>query len=769
MATIFHSSLKTAHPASIDKQSSLIPPAMIGAGVIIVEIVADRLITISSGFGFIFVAITTALTGIAAGYAIGIRFFSSRDSNYYGTLISLMVLGSSLMVCIGFCGMPVGNSPFLLVVRIAMLLCATLGLFIFNACSGLLLYFMYSQQDSRPPLILFSDLFGAACGLVLLFFIGGFLPYNTLLLAGAILVLWAAIWIIKPNRTLSVAIAVLLLLMAGFPNSFMQPVPVENRRGFHTMSLESESSRYSSLWSDVVLFSGRDGREGVMLFDGGNHSSRIPRMPSNTGNSGFGDKESLPPDPLLATCLKLHPPQRALVIGSAGGIEVLCLKKAGTQHIDAVNQDRMVLKSLGSEFGRMLTQVYDLAGVHTKVTEGRRFVRTHPGIYDAIVVREANPDAGAMHSAGASAVSTLATTEGLKDLLSGLSKDGLLIVETDLGVFWYRIFASQLGQSWRDHVMTVSNEWTMAHVVSKRPFSDQQRTLLNNLTDPKVGNHMVCCDSALVSSPFMKEILDNGGVPGYQVSTDEKPYYIMLRPWFSRGFSLEGAPKRIVSDPLFSAPVSLVHFLLTTFCILSVWIGIHSYTFARRRSRSKALAVSPLLFAFVGGMGFCFYEISLVRVSYQMAGNLLHAWSISLLACLLGASVSALFAHRIKSRRAFCFMGGSALILLAGMKFFLAKGLATFPWNPSILSDIILFVTYTPLAFFLALPLSLLTAMEKDRTTALPALFIANALGALASAPLSLLISLSWGHGGTLMFLFFVLITLMGLRFSLDA
>ena len=90
---------------ALNIQSFLITPALIGAGIIIVKIAADRLITITTGVFSIFLAVTMALTEIATGYTFGIRFLSKRVSPLYPKRIVAAVLISALAICFGYCGM----------------------------------------------------------------------------------------------------------------------------------------------------------------------------------------------------------------------------------------------------------------------------------------------------------------------------------------------------------------------------------------------------------------------------------------------------------------------------------------------------------------------------------------------------------------------------------------------------------------------------------------------------------------------------------------
>jgi len=157
-----------------------------------------------------------------------------------------------------------------------------------------------------------------------------------------------------------------------------------------------------------------------------------------------------------------------------------------------------------------------------------------------------------------------------------------------------------------------------------------------------------------------------------------------------------------------------------------------------------------LLLAFLGGLAYSTFELSMIRVGYQTAGNPLNAWMIALIPCLVGAGLAAIAAPRLRSPRAFAAAAAAGIACLAAMAAALPWLLAHLPLEAPLVSDLLGAAAVLPVAVACALPLAALVARVDDYAAALPACFIANAFGALTAPFFSMLCETYWGHAVTL-------------------
>ena len=127
-----------------------------------------------------------------------------------------------------------------------------------------------------------------------------------------------------------------------------------------------------------------------------------------------------------------RPPGNVVIIGAAGGHEILPALRFGSAHVDAVELNPMTVDLVRRRFADFLGHVAEHPAVHFTNDEGRSWLTRHHGPFD--VVYFVAPDSyAAMNSATSGAFvlseSYLYTTEMIGETLRRLAPDGLLAMQ----------------------------------------------------------------------------------------------------------------------------------------------------------------------------------------------------------------------------------------------------------------------------------------------------------------------------------------------------
>ncbi|MDB4928489.1 MAG: putative Spermidine synthase, partial [Myxococcaceae bacterium] len=119
-------------------------------------------------------------------------------------------------------------------------------------------------------------------------------------------------------------------------------------------------------------------------------------------------------------------PQRMLVIGAGGGVDVRAALHFGVPRIEGVELNRNIIAAVAGPFDAFAGGIYHHPAVHIAHAEGRHYLRRSPHRYDLIQL--SGVDTYAASQAGAFALSEnfLYTTEAFKEYLDHLTPDGTL-------------------------------------------------------------------------------------------------------------------------------------------------------------------------------------------------------------------------------------------------------------------------------------------------------------------------------------------------------
>ncbi|MCB0322711.1 MAG: hypothetical protein KDD69_04025, partial [Bdellovibrionales bacterium] len=294
--------------------------------------------------------------------------------------------------------------------------------------AGLIVAQLLSAYPLHNSKLYGTDLIGAAAGSLLLIPLIPNLGAEGIVVLSAMLAALAGL-AYTPARDrmrralLLLAIAGLALLLPKAP-SVLKLTPHQDKRRFNTAAAYGHI--YETRWSPLSRVDIAYHKNDILdiWIDGGTNESAILKW-----NGDLSTTQPLNWSTIgLAYDLKRGTEPNVMIIGPAGGKEVLFALSHGASHVDAVEMDPSIVALVNEpRYAEFMGRLYQ----HPKVTlhndEGRSFLRRQPeGVYD--VIQSVNNYTPVAMNAGALNLSAafLLTKEALHDYLNHLTPNGVL-------------------------------------------------------------------------------------------------------------------------------------------------------------------------------------------------------------------------------------------------------------------------------------------------------------------------------------------------------
>jgi len=677
---------------------------LVSLAVILLEINYTRIFSFKLYYYFTYLIIGISMLGLGAG---GVFVTVSRRLSAMSAerLIPLFCLLGAIAAPVGYlvvAGVQINTSrlddSFFELVKLTAVCLAVFLPFLFV---GTMITTIFGARPDRINRLYFADLMGAAIGCAIsvpvLIFIT---PPGSIVLAGVILALAGIRLAAQEYRVLLaplVLVAVGLLGLSGFSQILPDPVPDENK----TMSpqREGENRTVHSEWSPVFrvdlidasppgsvgppprLLLNHDGMLGASLLHFDGDYGKLTFFDSDTRSSAYSVVNEDP---------------RVLIIGAAGGHEILASLYFGASHIRGVELNPITYSLLKEHFADYSGRI----AMHEKVDlvnyEGRTFLERDEETYDLIWF--VAPDSySAMNAASSGAFvlseSYLYTTEMIQVALEHLSPGGILSVQ-----FGEINFAGKPNRTarylttardaleargvndFREHILlsTVPEFFTMATILIRneaftpadaRRFEEHEKTI----KDAKVW-HAAGQSLSVDSSHPVRKVIDLGpaaleryldGHP-YQLHpvADNKPFFWHFTR-FQNSFGEQWGGNVYIWDPedatgervmvillLFAAAFAGVFLLLPLVAIREVW-----------REVPHKLRTGTYFAAL--GLGFMFFEVCLMQQMTLFLGYPTYSLTVTLFSLLVFTGIGSLATERYAANR------NRSLLILLGVLFVL--------------------------------------------------------------------------------------------------
>jgi hypothetical protein len=647
---------------------------------------------------------------------------------------------------------------------------------------GVAIAALLTREGARIPRLYFADLAGAACGCALAIPLMLWLsPPGCVFAAGAALAAAG----LRPAAGLSRAFAgagalVACALLAGalaadaLPDPVVDPEKTMGRENAARWGLRPVFRRWSPVFRVDVLESAIGPRMKWLVHDGMVGSGLWP---------WDGDLASLPAifeasnRKMPFAVAKERP--RVLVVGAAGGFEILASLRFGAERITAVELNPVTVSLLRDHFADYTGHLPERPGVELVNAEGRSFLEGDPSRYDLIwlVAPDSFAAMNAAQSAGFVLVeSYLYTVEAIRAALRHLAPGGVLCAqfgEVDYATVPNRTarYLSTAREALRRegigdfgrHVMVSTHQefpfLLSSVVVSPEPFSGAQADAFLAAAGSipgSVARHVWgrAQDRTMVGKvallpPGELEAAYRGYAYDVTPISDDAPFF-----WhFARFRDLPGRLGELRSQVDHTRGVGELGLLvmLAVSAAFAALFLLLPFVFVRERWAELPHKGRAALYFGALGLGFMFFEIALIQKLTLLLGYPTYTLSVTLFTLLVATGLGSLASERAAARpeRATLLATGSLLLLTAGYQFGL-DGLVSLLAGRSLPVRIAaVAASVAPLGLCLGsfLPRGLAAFAERSplRREAIAWGWAVNGVCSVLGSLLATLISMSWG------------------------
>jgi spermidine synthase len=653
---------------------------LISFAALLLEISYTRVISFKLFYYYVYLVIGLALLGIGSG---GVLVAISKRIRRAATDTILMwaLLLGAVSVGVGYLIVALVRTDTLAIwdygsrasaSSVARLLVICLAIFASFIAIGVMLATLFGRRPERVGRLYFADLLGAglACAVVV-YLLGSIGPPATIFLAGLILAVAGVriaarlrSWTIPVGSALAVVLAVGVLAPDILPHQRTDVVKADITDSGHEWS-----------WSALFRVDVTDGPDSKLLFHDALPGSGIWRFNGDPASlTRFDtDPRQLPFAPAEA------PPEDVLIIGAAGGNEILASLHFGAGQIDAVELNPVTYDLVTNKYAEFDGHIAEHPQVNYIKDEGRSYLARSDGKVDLIWYPA--PDSYSAANAATSGANVLSesylyTSEAIVESLEHLNPDGILAVQygevnygkrpnrTTRYVATARHALSELGiDNPERHILVATSPTeftsTLSTILVKRtPFTDAEVDRATTALGMVPGGTLRYAPGHPVEGESVSELatIPNREVDAWYDSypydvrpvTDDAPFFWHFTPFgdvlsgYSDPIVLSDAEitvgERVLLLLLLVAIVFAAVFLLLPFvAIRGIWVGLP------RKGRSA------LYFTAIG-LGFMFFEITLIQRLTLFLGYPTYSLTVTLASILVftgvGAYLSGRYPHR---------------------------------------------------------------------------------------------------------------------------
>jgi hypothetical protein len=761
---------------------------LVSFSVLVVEIGYTRIISYKLFYYYVYLVIGLALLGIAAGGVVVAVSRRLRDTTL-DLVLFWSFLGASLSTVLAYVVVAYARFDTLAVWQYGTSgsVQSLVLLFVMSVCvfasflgPGIVVASLFSRRTSQIGGLYFADLLGAGAGCAAVIYVVTSLGAPaTIMLAGAVQAAGAAFVGIRLNRRcmsaagLALAATVLLCSAPGL-------LPAQRLDSSKTAIEPPQMTLYSD-WGSIfrvdVATIPHDAYA-LNLYHDGILGAYIFRW---DGTRSYLSRYDFPEDPrsIPFTVLGTAPRDEA-ILGAAGGHEVLTSLYYGAGHVDAVELNPLTVHLVSSTFADFDGHLAQNPSVDYVTGDGRSFMARSGSKYQLIWYPAPDSYAatnGALSSAYVLSESYLYTTNALEANLQHLSAGGIFSAQfgevddtydlrTTRFVATARQALSQLGVTDpRDHILVAV---TQVHFLGSIPLStilvkrtaftpSEVRAFVSATGSVPDTSILYAPGRSLRANPIERVVTTPRAKLGafyasfpYDVTptTDNDPFFWHFARFGSvldnYAHSLNSLDREnSVGERVLllllgvSAVVAVIFLLLPFFAIRRIWVQM------------PHKALSAVFFAAVG-LGFIFFEVTLLQQLNLFLGYPTYALTVTLMALLVFTGFGALLSRRFgDSARAI----PALVVAVAGLCVFYLFGLSPltdallgWPFSARVLVTL---VVLAPLGLCLGMfmPIGL---GQVSRSGSFPAQYVAwgwavNGFASVVGSVLATLLAMSYG------------------------
>jgi hypothetical protein len=628
-------------------------------GVLVLELSLTRLFSVVLFYHYAFLVISVALLGLAVG-ALVARFAGTKLPPERRSAVVAAVAMFAAVTLLPALIIILRTNLWLVTSAAAFGRLATLFLIclIPFALAGFIVATVMASGP-RIATLYFYDLLGAGAGCLL------FVPLietlgapNAMLSAGTFWCLAAMMWSAK-SRSVFLASGLVLCGLVGL-------LLVNLRTDFVDVRYTRGAPRKNELFSAWNLFSRvsvhRDARGQLWIEIDGGAGTVIPDVDERVMQSRLG---ATGPE----VGFTMVRPEKSLVIGPGGGIDILRALLAGSKQVTAVEINPIIVRDVMlGKFEKASNFLYSRPGVQVHVEDGRSFIERTGDRYDVIQLSQV--DTWAVSASGAYALteSYLYTVDAVEAYLRSLTPQGVLSItrwefprprETLRLVSIYLAALERIGvEDPRDHLIVVLDQAAAPDgprfgtvIARPTPFDATTVAALRDRSRDYPLEFAYLPLERTGIAPFTDLILANDRDSFFtrypfnvRPVTDDRPFFFFTSRWrnFHRGIfafdplgdSLNTGAQFLLLGILLLALVTVLAFL-----ILPLWL-MRSTVVVRRGN------LATLLFCIFVGLGYIMIEIALIQRFTIYLGQPVYSLTAVVALLLVASGLGSRFSNR---------------------------------------------------------------------------------------------------------------------------
>ena len=651
------------------------------ASVLLLELALTRIFAVVLWAHLAFMIVGTALFGFGlSGVYLALR--SQIQEKNIPQKLSTLSLGLTLSIFA--CYLVVTNVPFRMwnfgedPMNFLYLAVWYTALVLPFFTAGLIIAKLLCSYQEQCSSLYGVDLLGAATGAFLLIpVIPAVGAEGTVVASGMLALLGGLAYtpkILRQRRALFACLVIALAILLPKASSVIPIHQHQTKRRFN-QALEHHHI-YETRWSPLSRVDLGYHRNDVfdIWIDGGTNESAILKW--------SGDTEKL--EPLtwstigVSYDLKRGSSPEVMIIGPAGGKEVLFALSHGAAHVDAVEMDPSIVKLVNEEkYAKFMGGLYQHERVALYNDEGRSFLRRQPfESYD--IIQSVNNYTPVAMNAGALNLSAayLMTKEAINDYLDRLKPNGVLALHRGaalrIAIAMCQVLAERGVSEPEKHILITSGEvpyfegillkkspWTEEEVakvskyLSNRPLQHRKKFIWNPLNAGDQGIY-----SRILRTPAAEQhkFYRSLGIK-LAPATDDRPFLEHFLQFGKRELSADipeefrfrNSQKWRGIIPRGDFPY--VAILVESALLASIFVIVPLMLFTKK---SEAHPQFKRLLLYFSCLGFAFIvvEICLMKRYVLFLGNPAYSITTVLVALLCGAGLGSIYSGRLAEKGA---------------------------------------------------------------------------------------------------------------------
>ena len=730
---------------------------LISLATLMLEISLIRFFSIAQFYHFAFMVISIALFGIAAS---GTFLFVKKIKNplfLSSILFSLFtIIGFFVTNNLSFDQYKAVTNIFHILILFVYYLFLSLPFFFF----GIIIAFIFSQNQKNSGIVYFYNLSGSALGTILTIPFLSFLNVKIIFLI-SLIGLVAAVFFIN-NRKFFKLIQFLIAI-----NLFLFFIKIDTNvsqykelnQALNVPNSELITTKWNSFSRvDVVNSSFTRYAPGLSLSFRGNLPEQIGVLVDGSNMNSITKFENLEFLEFLPMSLPyyLKNKPRVLVINAGAGLDVLiALKNNAT--VTTLETNPLVIDLLKNDYKDFSGNIYNKADV--LLGEGRSFVKKGEK-FDVIILSLAGNILGGPSGITSLSENYLLTADAFKDYFDSLTEEGFLIVtrwlfnppKEEIRIF---SLASDIDKgekkiamlsSWNTFTLLLSKKNLDEKIIKKiKEFTEKNKFDIIYLPDEfdfepnkyvkfKEPYHYNAIQLLLKNK---KQFYENYL---FDVSSvyDNKPYYFNFFKVL-KFFEL----KRILGQRWnpFLDPGFLLFFILVQALILALLFILIPLLFRKKVKKIKNR--KSLFYFFAIGIGFLFIEITLIQKFILFLGHAIFSTTTIIFSMLIFSSFGSLYSQRINIKNLKKIILILFLLIISYsflLKFFIDNFITLNLISKMILTSIFI----APLSFFMGFAFPL--GIKKISKELIPWAWAVNGSASVLSPILAIMLALFFGY-----------------------